>query len=206
MVSRTKDEIEKTKSEIINQGGKAIAVTADLAKKEEVEKIVREALNNFQRIDILVNNAAVLFSSPFMEISEDRWDITMNVNLKAVFLLSQKVLKIMQKQKTGYIVNISSAAALNVPPSIAAYGVSKIGLAGLSQAMYEVGKEFGVKVSVIYLGMTDTEMLRNFNPPVDPEKWMQPEDITDCVLFLLKQSNRVIVKELTPWAVQYDKI
>lgn len=79
-------------------------------------------------------------------------------------------------------------------------------MAGLSQAMYEVGKEFGVKVSVIYPGMTDTEMLRGFSPPVEPEKWMLPEDISGCVLFLLKQNHRVAVKEIIPWARRYDKI
>ena len=77
---------------------------------------------------------------------------------------------------------------------------------GLSQAMYEIGKEYGVKVSVIYPGMTDTQMLRGFNPPVDPEKWMAPEDISGCILFLLKQSSRIVVKELIPWAARYDKI
>ena len=71
-------------------------------------------------------------------------------------------------------------------------------MAGLTQAMYEIGKDFGVKVSAIYPGMTDTEMLRGFNPPVDTEKWMKPEDISDCVIFLLKQSDRMVIKILFP--------
>ena len=67
-------------------------------------------------------------------------------------------------------------------------------------------KKTGVKVSVIYPGMTDTEMLRDFNPPVSPDKWMLPSDISGCILFLLKQSERVIVKEIVPGARGYDKI
>ena len=112
----------------------------------------------------------------------------------------------MEKQKSGYIINISSTAALCVPPGIAAYGISKLGMSGLTQALYETAKKSKVKVSIIYPGMTDTQMLRGFNPPVDPEKWMLPEDISDCVVFLLKLSDRVIIKELTPWAVKHDQI
>ncbi len=112
----------------------------------------------------------------------------------------------MVKRKSGYIINISSTAALEVPPGIAAYGISKLAMVGLTQAMYEVGKDFGVKVSAIYPGMTDTEMLRGFSPPVDPEKWMRPEDISDCVIFLLKQSDRMVIKDIIPWARRHDKI
>ncbi len=149
---------------------KAIPVAADLSHKNEIGKIVSRSMEHFQKIDILINNAAVLFSSPFTKISEEQWDLTMDVNLKAAFLLSQKVLEIMEKQKSGYIINISSTAAFCVPPGIAAYGISKLGMAGLTQALYETAKKSGVKVSIIYPGMTDTQMLRGFNPPVDPEK------------------------------------
>ncbi|MCL6087229.1 MAG: hypothetical protein M1475_02345, partial [Actinobacteria bacterium] len=71
---------------------------------------------------------------------------------------------------------------------------------------YETGKGYGVKVSTIYPGMTDTQMLRDFNPPVDPKNWMLPEDIANCVLFLLKQSERVVVKDIIPWASRHDQI
>lgn len=205
-VSRTASELEKTIDEIKVKGGKAIPVVADLSNKNEISKIVSQAVTHFQKIDILINNAAVLFSSSFHKISEEQWDVTMNVNLKAAFLLSQQVLEVMEKQKSGYIINISSTAALCVAPDIAAYGISKLGMAGLTQALYETAKKFGVKVSIIYPGMTDTQMLRGFNPPVDPKKWMLPEDISDCVMFLLKLSERVVIKELTPWAAAHDMI
>lgn len=104
------------------------------------------------------------------------------------------------------VINISSTAALQVPGALTSYGTSKVGLIGLSQALYETAKEYGVKVSVIYPGMTDTEMLRDFNPPVDPNRWMLPEDIVGCILFLLKQSDRVVVRDIVPWAARHDKI
>lgn len=206
LVSRTAKELEKTKKEIVDSGGEAIYVAADLSKKEDIEKIVQKTLKEYGQIDILINNAAVLIPCPFQEITEELWDTMMNINLKGTFFLSQKVLEIMKNQKSGYIINISSTAALYVPPNIAVYGMSKLALVGLSQAMYEIGKEYDVKVSTIYPGMTDTKMLRNLNNDVDPKKWMIPEDITNCILFLLKQSNRIVVKELTPWASKHDQI
>ena len=206
LVSRTAGELEKTKKEIIDSGGNAISIVADLSKKEDIEKIVQKTLTEYGRIDILINNAAVLISCPFNEITEELWDTMMNTNLKGTFFLSQKVLEIMKNQKSGYIINVSSTAALYVPPPITVYGISKLGLVGLSQAMYEIGKEYDVKVSTIYPGMTDTKMLRDLNNAVDPKKWMAPEDITGCILFLLKQSSRIVIKELIPWASKHDQI
>jgi 3-oxoacyl-[acyl-carrier protein] reductase len=206
LVSRTGKQLEKVKEEIECINSEAIIFPGDISEKGSISKIIEETMEHFNSIDILINNAAVLFPSDFMEITEEEWDKTMNVNLKSAFLLSQKILKIMVKRKSGYIINISSTAALEVPPGIAAYGISKLAMVGLTQAMYEVGKDFGVKVSAIYPGMTDTEMLRGFSPPVDPEKWMRPEDISDCVIFLLKQSDRMVIKDIIPWARRHDKI
>jgi 3-oxoacyl-[acyl-carrier protein] reductase len=153
-------------------------------------------MEKYNSLEILINNAGVHFASPFLETTEEEWDASMEIHLKAVFLLNQAVLKVMKEKKQGYIINISSTAALEVPSRASAYGISKLGVKGLTHALYETGKEYGVKVSVIYPGMTDTKMLRDINLPVDPSCWMLPEDIAGCVLFLLKQSDRIIIKEL----------
>ena len=112
----------------------------------------------------------------------------------------------MKEKRSSYIINISSTAALYVPATLTTYGASKKAMIGMNEALYETAKEYGVKVSIIYPGMIDTEMLRGFNPPVEASKWMQPEDMMDCVLFLLKQSERMVVKEITPWAAKHDQI
>jgi len=206
LVSRTEEELKKTSSEINSLGSKSIYFNIDLSIKENIEMLINKTLDRFGTIDILINNAAVLYSSDFLDITEEEWDKTMNINLRSVFLLSQPILKIMEEKKSGYIINVSSTAALEVPPGIAAYGISKIAMNGLSQAMYEHGKSYNVKVSTIFPGMTDTKMLRELSPPVQKEKWMAPEDIAGCILFLLKQSDRTVVREIIPWAARHDKI
>jgi short-subunit dehydrogenase len=112
----------------------------------------------------------------------------------------------MREKRSGYIINISSTAAIQVPGTLTTYGTSKKALVGLSEALYEAAKEYGVKVSIIYPGMTDTEMLRGFNPPVPPDRWMKTDDLVGCVLFLLEQSERVVIRDLVPWAARHDKI
>ena len=206
ITSRTKDQLDLVAEELKRNNAGFLSLALDLSKKEDIDILVDKTLKEFKSIDILINNASVLYCAPFLDLSEGIWDKTFDTNLKAVFLLSRKVLKLMCGQKKGYIINISSTAALGVPPAIAAYGISKLAVSGLSQVLYETGKEHGVKVSTIYPGMTNTEMLRGFNPPVESEKWMLPEDITGCVMFLLKQSERVVVKDIIPWAAKHDQI
>ena len=206
LIGRRKNLLEDVANQIIHQGNEVLCLSVDLEEMDSVSKIINETLKRFSTIDILINNAAVLYATPFDEVTENEWDQVININLKAAFFLSQESFKIMKKKSSGYIINIASTAAIKVPAAIPTYGISKVGLIGMSQALYETGKEFGVKVSYINPGMTDTEMLRGFDPPVDSAKWMLPVDITESILFLLKQSSRVVIKEITPWAVKHDQI
>jgi gluconate 5-dehydrogenase len=206
LVARTREQIEEAVHTLAGNGHEALGLTTDLGAPGAPESVIRSAVERFGRLDVLINNAAVLFRSEYLDVTEAEWDQVMAVNLKAPFFLCQAALRVMGSQGGGYIINISSTAALMVPPAITTYGISKVGLVGLSQALYETAKSVGVKVSVVYPGMTDTEMLRGFNPPVAPEKWMSTLDIVDCILFLLTQSDRVVIRDLVPWASRHDKI
>jgi 3-oxoacyl-[acyl-carrier protein] reductase len=206
LVSRTEKELREVEKTIKDSGGEAFAIVADIAKMPDIDRILEQTLQKYGSLHILINNAGVHFASGLLEVTEEEWDGNMSVNMKALFFLSQAAMRIMKEQKQGYIINFSSTAGLEVPPRATAYGVSKLGVKGISQALYEFGKEHGVKVSVIYPGMTDTKMLRSINLPVPPSDWMLPEDIAGCVLFLLKQSERVVIKELVPWAARHDAV
>lgn len=204
--SRSKEELKEVVKEAESFGVKALGVDLDLSDEHNINNLVEETVQRFGSVDILINNAGIIIPKPFLEVTVEEWDITMNINLRSAFILSQKVLSVMKGKRSGYIINISSTVALGVPSQLAAYGASKCGIAGLSQALYEVGKEYGIKVSTVYPGITDTKMVRDINPPTNPEEWMLPEDISYCVMFLLKQSERMIVKDIVPWATGYDKI
>jgi NAD(P)-dependent dehydrogenase (short-subunit alcohol dehydrogenase family) len=206
LAARSGPELDSAGAAIRAAGGTAVAVVVDLAKQGAHRSVIDEAVAAFGTIDILVNNAAVLHTTPFLEVTEEEWDAVMSLNVKVPFLLSQAALRIMKAKRSGYIVNISSTAALQVPRHLTTYGTSKKALIGLSEALYETAKECGVKVSVIYPGMTDTEMLRSVGVAVPEELWMKTEDIAGCILFLLEQSDRVVVRDLVPWASRHDQI
>lgn len=204
--SRNGEELRKTAEELKAFGADVLSIQLDLGMQDNILELVNESVKQFGTVDILINNAGIILPNQFLDITLEEWDATMNINLRSTFLLSQKVLGIMMEKRSGYIINISSTVALGVPPQLASYGVSKCGIVGLSQALYESAKEFGVKVSTVYPGITNTQMVRDLNPPTKEEQWMLPEDIAYCVMFLLKQSDRMIVKDIVPWAVGYDKI
>ncbi len=206
VTSRSQAELVSLVEEATVSGANGIGLPLDLCLEENIDKLVNQTVAKFGVIDILINNHGVLYPEPFLEATVEHWDHTMSTNLRSVFLLSQKALRLMKERHSGYIINISSVQALGVQPHVAAYGASKCGMVGLSQALYEAAKEYGVKVSTVYPGITDTKMVRDLHPPTKPEQWMLPEDISYCVLFLLKQSSRMIVKEVIPWSVGYDRI
>ncbi len=204
--SRTKEELDATVAEIKKYGVGALGLQLDLSDEKNIDTLVDTTLRTFNTVDVLVNCAGILIPKPFLDVTVEEWDNHMDINLKATFLLSQKVLRVMKEKRSGYIINISSTVALGVPATHVCYGASKCGVVGLSQALYETAKEFRVKVSTVYPGITDTKMVRDINPPSKPEQWMLPEDISYCVMFLLKSSDRMVVKDIVPWSTGYDKI
>lgn len=204
--SRTVEQINKTVQELEKLGARAVSFTADLSEPLNISKLVEQTILEFGKIDILINNMAILIPKFFTEETLDDFDRTISANLRSMFILGQTVLNKMIEQNNGYIINISSTAAITVPPTITSYGISKKGVLGLTEAMYEVGKKHNVKVSTILPGVTDTEMVRSVINDESPDLWMLPEDISYCVMFLLKQSNRMIVKKITPWATGHDRI
>ncbi len=206
LAARSGPELEAAEAAIRAAGGTALSLVADLARPGVPGSVIDRAVGAFGTVDILVNNAAVLHTTPCLEVTEQEWDAVMCLNVKAPFLLSQAALRIMMAKRSGHIVNISSTAALQVPRHLTTYGTSKKALIGLSEALYATAKECGVKVTVVYPGMTDTEMLWSVGVTVPEELWMKTEDIAGCVLFLLEQSDRVVVRDLVPWASRHDQI
>ena len=145
---------EKDAKEVVNIigeiGGEAIAIDADVSIKEEVNNLVNTGWEKFGKIDILVNSAGILVSTSFLEIKEEEWDRTLNVNLKGTFLCSQIVAqKMVEKGIKGKIINITSINGFQAEKKLTSYGSSKGGLIALTQSMaIELG-EYGINVNAI---------------------------------------------------------
>jgi len=152
----------------------------------------------------LINNAAVHYVKTFLDTETDEWDTTMNVNLRTPFILSREVLRLMKERRSGYIINISSSVAFSAANRVMAYSVSKVALKGMSDALYQEAVKYGVKVSTIYPGIVNTKMVEGTDLPGGPDTWMNPGDISRCVLFLLGQSPQMLIRDLFPTNMYYN--
>jgi 3-oxoacyl-[acyl-carrier protein] reductase len=142
-------------------GDRALAVPGDLAAPGVPEEIVNRTLEQFGRVDIIVNNAALALSTRFHDLSADEWRRALEVNMTAPFLLMKAALPAMQRQQYGRIVNISSTAGRQVSTLGGAhYTASKTGLLGLTRAAAKELGKFGITVNAICPGMIDTELTR----------------------------------------------
>lgn len=142
-------------------GERALAVPGDLVAEGMAESIVAAVLTRFERIDILVNNAAMARSTRFSELSVDEWRQTLEVNLTVPFRLTHAAVPAMRAQRYGRVVNISSSAGRMVSTLGGAhYTASKAGLLGLTRASAKELGAFGITVNAICPGMIDTELTR----------------------------------------------
>ena len=158
--------------EIEALGRQSLAVVADIADPDQVQSMVDQTLERFGQIDILINNAAALPGNDRIEVvnlEQSAFDHILKINLTGTFLVSRAVAREMIKRGAGgSIVNISSVAGLRTPAKFAAYGASKWGLIGFTQALARELAEHGVTVNVICPGLTNTERVRDIAVAVHP--------------------------------------
>ena len=148
--------------EIEVASGKAICVKMDVTKKDEVEAAFDAAVKEYGRLDILVNNAGIYFAKPALELTEEEWDRTIDINLKGQFLCAQRAAREMARNTWGRIINIASIASgqsgIGIPAS-AHYTASKGGIIGMTESLAAEWALLGVTVNAIAPGAIDTPMM-----------------------------------------------
>jgi NAD(P)-dependent dehydrogenase (short-subunit alcohol dehydrogenase family) len=182
-------------AEVEQEGCRALACTAELPRKADVDELVRASLARMGRIDVLVNNAGVhQYPSPLLTVSEAAWDRVMGINLKGPLLLSQAVLPHMIERGSGAIVNVASDSAFDVIADEGPYGISKIGLVRLSSYFARELAGTGVRVNSIAPGWVRTRLTEQFRAEpaafeallqgVPSRRIAEPEEIGNVVAFL----------------------
>jgi NAD(P)-dependent dehydrogenase (short-subunit alcohol dehydrogenase family) len=144
---------------IMNDGGRAMFVRADVRKAEEYRGVVDQTLRAFSRLDILFNNAGVFYPHTILDCTEEEWDLQMDINLKGTFLMSKAVLPHMIEQRRGVIINNSSGWGIAGGDAAVAYCASKGGVVLLTKAMAIDHGRQGIRVNCICPGDVDTPML-----------------------------------------------
>jgi len=198
---RVQERIAPAITKVQALGGQALGVQADATHADEVDRLVQQTLDRFGKIDILVNNAGTGILKLFVENTEGDWDLTLNVNLKGVFLCCRRVVPEMSKQQSGAIVNIASIAAFHYTVPHVPYAASKAGVVALTRDLaYEVGR-VGIRVNAIAPGPIENPLMSSgltaeqkaaYARGVPLGRLGKPEDIGEAVVFLVSDAASFI--------------
>lgn len=198
------DQAEITVNMIRDLGGEAIAVQADVSQAEDVDRLIKTAVDTFGKVDILVNNAGIARDNLLLRMKEAEWDTVLNTNLKGVFLCSKAVSKGMMKQRSGAIVNISSVVGVTGNAGQANYAAAKAGIIGFSKSMAKELAPRGIRVNVVAPGYISTDMTESLSEEVKLQiqqgiplgRVGSPEEIAQAVLFLVSPASSYITGQV----------
>jgi len=185
-------------------GVKAVGKRLDVSNSAEVERVFDEIRTEFNRIDILINNAGITKDGLLMRMKEEAWDSVMDINLKGVFLCSREAIKDMAKQRYGRIVNITSVAAFMGNPGQANYSASKAGIVGFSKTVAREYAGRGVTVNAVAPGFIETAMTDALSENIKEEmkkliplaRFGSVEDVANAVVFLASPDSGYITGQV----------
>lgn len=205
LAARRIDKLKELAASLSEKGREVLPIQIDVTKKEEITAGVSQVVATFGRLDILVNNAGIAEFTPFLEITEEAWDKTLDTNLKGYFLVAQAGAREMAKNKWGRIVNIASIAMGGVGvgfSNIAHYCASKGGVVALTESLACELAPMGILVNCIAPGVIETEMtksivdnpeqLRTFLPRIPLNRIGKPEEIASAVVYLSSEEASYI--------------
>lgn len=139
-------------------GGATLAIAADAAKREDVDRLVEATRERFGRIDVAVNNAGITRDQLLVRMKDDDWDQVLDTNLRGVFLMTRAVGKVMMRQKSGRIINIASTAGAMGNPGQVNYSAAKAGVIGLTKAAARELAHWNILVNAVAPGLIETDM------------------------------------------------
>ena len=206
LAARRKDRIEALAAEIEAAGGRALALQADVTDLGSCETAARALINQFGRLDVLVNNAGLMPLSDVDSLKTDEWKRMVDVNVSGVLNATASVLPQMIAQHSGHIFNMSSIAGRKVFTGLTVYCATKATVAAFSDGLrMEVGPKHNIRVTCIQPGavkselydhITDANYRRQMDDLASKMTFLEGEDIADTILFALKSPARMDVAEL----------
>ncbi|CUH95610.1 3-oxoacyl-[acyl-carrier-protein] reductase FabG [Propionispora sp. 2/2-37] len=190
----------EVEEQVVAQGGEALVVQADVSRMNDVEKLVEQTTERFGRIDILVNNAGITKDNLLMRMKEEDWDAVINTNLKGIFNCTKVISRVMMKQRSGKIVNMSSVVGLIGNTGQANYAAAKAGVLGFTKSMARELASRGITVNAVAPGFIATDMTAVLSEQVKEGlagriplgRLGSPEDVASAVLYLVSDSANYI--------------
>jgi len=200
IANRRAAEGQKAAESLQKDGFNAIAIPTDVSQKASIAATAKEVMKQFQKIDILVNNAAVMIRKPLEDFEENEWDTILNTNLRGLFLCCQSVGREMIKRKKGKIINISSVLSQMVQSGRGVYATGKAGVSHLTRALALEWSKYNININAIGPGLTITPINEKYfrdNPnelkkiindiPIGREAY--PTDYAGAAVFLASDAS-----------------
>ena len=153
-----KTDVESLKKEFDEKGVESLILKADVSKKDEVEEVVKQAIEKFEKIDVLVNNAGITKDNLLMRMSEEEFDKVIEINLKGTFLVTKAVSKYMMKQRQGSIINLSSVVGVSGNAGQCNYSASKAGIIGFTKSIAKELASRNIRANAVAPGFIETDM------------------------------------------------
>ena len=197
LAARSVRELDAVACEIVEVGGRALAVPTDVRQEPAVAALVKRALAEHERIDILVTAAGVAGFGPVADVKPADWDQMLAVNLRGAFLCCRAVLPTMTAQRRGTIINIGSMVTSRTLTGSAAYTASKYGLLGLSRVLAEEMRAHGVRVGVLSAGATDTPLWDAVPGAPDRARMLTPAQVAEAALLMAGLGPNAALEEMT---------
>jgi 3-oxoacyl-[acyl-carrier protein] reductase len=193
LIARNSEQLRHVTQEIIDAGGAAVYFSIDVSDSVQVQAIIEKIAKDYGRIDLLINNAAILKRGT-TELSDQEIEELLHINLNGAIYVAKHVASQMKEQRYGYIINISSLGGKTAASFSGIYAASKFGLSGFSEALTKEMSLYGVKVTSICPSMIATEMAegRKFRR----DQMIQLDDITKTITYLLSLSPNAIPTEI----------
>ena len=204
------DDVTETSQAVRAMGRRCRPITCNLrsASVADLQEVVAETMADLGRLDILVNNAGIIRRTPALDFSEVDWDDVLQIDLKAVFFLSQAAARVMVPQKRGKIINIASMLSFQGGIVVPSYTAAKSGAAGLTRALANEWARYGVNVNAIAPGYMVTEVtdaLRSDSSRataildrIPAERWGTPGDLKGAVVFLASAASDYLHGAIVP--------
>jgi NAD(P)-dependent dehydrogenase (short-subunit alcohol dehydrogenase family) len=188
---------------LIQKGLKAVAVPTDVSQKASIEALVKKVMQDFQKIDILVNNAAIMVRKPLEDFTEEEWDRIIGTNLRGLYLCCQLVGREMIKRKQGKIINLSSVLSQIVQPGRGIYATAKAGVSHLTRALALEWAKYNINVNAIGPGLTITPInekhfaehpddLKKIKEGIPLGREAYPPDYAGAAIFLASDASSYV--------------
>ncbi len=196
--------IDELKDEFDKYSIESLIVKADVSKAEEVENVVKQAIEKFGRIDVLVNNAGITRDTLLMRMKEEDFDKVIEINLKGTFLVTKAVTPYMMKKRSGRIINLSSVVGVTGNAGQSNYSASKAGIIGFTKSVAKELASRDIRANAVAPGFIDTDMTNvlsddvkaNINAQIPMKRMGTAREIANVVYFLGSEESSYITGQV----------